>query len=156
MGGHGLELHVNYIYDDITLWPAVDNQRGNHSRSLHNSSWPKHWTNTFVRLSSPLKFITTIERERLNTPPEEVSKYHVINVTFHDWQCQIRDTRDKISNPKNHKTSLSFLLIVAELLDQWQRNYSTHYSQIILTSLTPQWWGEIFRKSSTQDISCQD
>ena len=20
-------LHVNYIYDDITLWPAVDNQR---------------------------------------------------------------------------------------------------------------------------------
>ena len=26
-GGHGLELHVNYIYDDITLWPAVDNQR---------------------------------------------------------------------------------------------------------------------------------
>ena len=42
-------------YDDITLWPAVDNQRGNHSRSLHNSSWPKHWTNTFVRLSSPLK-----------------------------------------------------------------------------------------------------
>ena len=27
MGGHGLELHVNYIYDDITLWPVVDNQR---------------------------------------------------------------------------------------------------------------------------------
>ena len=25
--GHGLELHVNYIYDDITLWQVVDNQR---------------------------------------------------------------------------------------------------------------------------------